>query len=57
MEVALPGPLEKTTAHTAYTTYAACILILLILIVTETLQKFEKAQIFFYSLYLIAYSL
>ena len=50
MEVALPVPLEKTTAHTAYTAYAACLLILLILIVTETLQKFEMAQIFFYSL-------
>ena len=48
MEVALPVPLEKT--HTAYTAYAACLLILLILIVTETLQKFEMAQIFFYSL-------
>ena len=50
MEVALPVPLEKTTAHTAYTAYAACLLIHLILIVTETLQKFEMAQIFFYSL-------
>ena len=33
------------------------ILLIVIVIVTETLQKFETAQIVFYSLYLIAYSL